>query len=99
MFSFSYAVAQKNSKGTWNSTTATYRNDKYGVIWELPTELKWTNRPILTESTIFKVRNNDMLLTVSIRVVPYNGETVDIWSEECHIRGMSEMSTKEEAKM
>ena len=72
------AFSQAKS-GTWNKATATYSNAKYGVTWKLLEGLEWVGRPILTDDTLLKVRNDDsqILVTLSASLVDNKGE--DIW--------------------
>ena len=70
----------QTSSGTWNSTTATYANTKHGITWELISELDWVGRPILTESTLLKVRNDDTRILVKLLANPYSGKEGDAWS-------------------
>lgn len=72
------AYAQTSS-GTWNSRTATYSNSTYKITWKLIDDWTWVGRPILTESTLLKVRNDDTHILVSLGVNKEDAVVEDIW--------------------
>lgn len=67
MFVAMISYAQTTS-GVWNSTTSTYTNTQHGIRWKLIEEWDWEERPILSRSTILKVRNNDTRILISLDV-------------------------------
>ncbi len=78
IFCVTIAYSQTSS-GTWNNKTATYTNASYGITWTLIEGLDWIGRPILTESTLLKVRNDDTHIMVSLGAQQYNDDGGDIW--------------------
>lgn len=74
LFAFS-----QTSSGTWNSRTATYTNTTHNITWQLIDELTWVGRPILTDGTLLKVRNDDTHILVSLAVHKEDGVVSDIW--------------------
>ena len=54
------------SSGTWNSKTATYTNTTHKITWQLFKDWTWVGRPILTDDTLLKVRNDDTHILVSL---------------------------------
>ena len=75
----SLSALSQTSSGVWNSKTATYTNSEHHISWKLIEEADWVGRPILVESTLFKVRNDDshILITLSADKIP--GLEGDIW--------------------
>lgn len=67
------------SSGTWDDKTATYTNKAHKLSWKLIDELKWDGRPILTNSTLLKVRNEDTYILVKLGATHYNGPEQDAW--------------------
>ena len=76
-----FSLTAQTSSGTWNSRTATYTNDTFGVKWTLIDDVSWVGRPILTGSTLFKVRNDDTQIMVSIGVREADSPNYDIWND------------------
>ena len=76
-----FSLTAQTSSGIWNSRTATYSNDRYGVKWTLIDEVSWVGRPILTESTLFKVRNDDTQIMVSLGVRKADSPHYEIWDD------------------
>ena len=62
----------------WDESSSVYINEVHGIKWSLPRYLKWTGRPIVSGSTIFKMRNEDYLILVSINV-GNTGREIDAW--------------------
>ena len=60
------AAYSQTSSGTWNSKTATYTNSTHKITWQLIEDLTWVGRPILTDETLLKVRNDDTHILVSL---------------------------------
>ena len=58
----------QTSSGSWNSRTATYSNSAHKITWKLIEEWTWVGRPIFTEGTLLKVRNDDTHILVSLGV-------------------------------
>lgn len=77
----SISLTAQTSSGTWNTRTATYSNDRYGVKWTLIENISWVGRPILTESTLFKVRNDDTQIMVSLSVRKAESTNYEIWDD------------------
>jgi|LSQX01.3.fsa_nt_gb hypothetical protein len=75
----SVIALSQTSSGTWNNATATYTNVKHGITWTLIEGLDWIGRPILTESTLLKVRNDDNHIMVTLGVQRTNSDVGDIW--------------------
>lgn len=73
------SLAAQTSSGYWDSKTATYTNDQYGVRWSIIKELSWVGRPILTGTTLFKVRNDDAQLMISLGVRQMENLNDDVW--------------------
>ena len=69
----------QTSSGQWNSSTATYINPAHKIIWQLIDDLEWIGRPILTESTLLKVRNDDTHILVKLGANKEVGLTGDPW--------------------
>lgn len=72
------AIAQTSS-GSWNAKTATYTNAKYGITWTLIEELEWVGRPILTDDTLLKVRNDDTHILVTLAIGQDEVKEGDPW--------------------
>lgn len=77
---FSALLLAQTSSGTWNSATATYTNSKHNLSWKLLDELTWVGRPILTESTLLKVRNDDTHILIKLGATYYDGPEGDAWN-------------------
>lgn len=78
---FSSLLMAQTSSGTWDSETATYTNAKHNITWNLIDELTWIGRPILTESTLFKVRNDDFHILIKLGVLQHHGgPEADSWN-------------------
>lgn len=77
---FSVILFAQTSSGTWNSATATYTNTKHNLSWKLIDELTWVGRPNLTESSLFKVRNDDTQILVKLGATHYDGPESDAWN-------------------
>jgi len=76
----SFAAVSQTSLGVWNNKTATYSNAEHKITWQLVDNLEWVERPILTKSTLLKVRNYDTELLVSLGANEYNSsDFVDSW--------------------
>lgn len=75
----SIAAISQTSSGLWNSKTATYTNSTYKIKWQLLDDLTWGSRPILTEGTLLKVRNDDTHILVSLAVQTDVDTSDDIW--------------------
>lgn len=71
-------IAQTTS-GAWNEKTAIYTNTNHKITWKLIEELEWKGRPILTNSTLFRVRNDDTQILVSLGIQDADKSTKDIW--------------------
>lgn len=58
----------------------TYKNSQYHILWDLKDDgLEWYERPILGESTIFKVRDYNKNILVSININKYDDDGTDTW--------------------
>lgn len=77
-FIFCEAFSQTSS-GVWNSKTATYSNSVHKITWQLIEEAGWIGRPILEESTLFKVRNDEMQILVQLGATKTVPADDDIW--------------------
>ena len=75
----SFSTFSQTSSGTWNSRTATYTNTSHKITWQLIEDLTWVSRPILTEGTLLKVRNDDTHILVSLAVHKEEEAINDIW--------------------
>ena len=78
LFASIVGFAQTTS-GVWNEKIATYTNTKHKITWKLIEELEWKARPILSNSTLLKVRNDDTQILVSIDVQDDDKSAKDIW--------------------
>ena len=65
------AFAQTSS-GKWDVFTSKYINMTHNITWQLPNNLTWAGRPILTEDTLLKVRNENTHILVSLAI--HNGD-------------------------
>ncbi len=71
--------------GKWNRSMATYTNPFHKITWQLIEELDWIERPILSGSTLLKVRNDETQLLVKLganKKVGLNGDIWDLISEQ-----------------
>ena len=75
------SVFSQTSTGSWNSTTSTYTNATHKVTWQLKEGWTWAGRPILTDNTLLKVRNDDTHILVSLSVHKEDGSVGDIWND------------------
>ena len=76
----SVTAFSQTSSGSWNSRTATYTNSTHKIRWQLLDDLTWTGRPILTEGTLLKVRNDDTHILVTLAVHTEDSVPDDIWN-------------------
>lgn len=74
LFAFS-----QTSSGLWNSSTATYTNSAHKITWHLIEDLDWIGRPILSGSTLLKVRNDDTHILVKLGANKEVGIKGDVW--------------------
>ena len=74
LFAFS-----QTSSGLWNSSKATYTNSVHKITWKLIEDLEWIGRPILSESTLLKVRNDDTHILVKLGANKEVGLKGDVW--------------------
>lgn len=73
------SFSQTNS-GLWNSSTATYTNSTHKITWQLLEDFDWIGRPILSGSTLLKVRNDDLHVMVTLGATKENSPQGDIWN-------------------
>ena len=71
-------IAQ-TSEGKWDAESATYTNAKHGISWTLVEGMDWEGRPILTNSTLLKVRNKDAQIVVTLGATKGDTSEVDAW--------------------
>ena len=58
----------------------TYKNSTYHILWDLKDDgLEWYERPILGGSTIFKVRDYNKNILVSININKFEDDGTDAW--------------------
>ena len=69
----------QTSSGVWNGKTATYSNSVHKITWHLIEEAEWIGRPILEESTLFKVRNDEMQILVQLGATKTVPADDDVW--------------------
>ena len=69
----------QTSSGVWNSKTATYTNSAHGINWQLIEDVDWVGRPILENSTLFKVRNDDTQILVKLGATKTKPSDEDVW--------------------
>ena len=69
----------QTSSGTWDDKTATYTNRAHKLSWKLIEDLKWDGRPILANSTLLKVRNEDAYILVKLGATYNDGPEQDAW--------------------
>lgn len=70
----------QTSSGVWNSRTATYSNAEHKITWQLMDNTEWIGRPILEESTLFKVRNDELQVLVQLGATKSAPPDDDIWN-------------------
>lgn len=66
--------------GSWDEDRAIFMNKKHGIVWELNDELEWAERPFLTRSGLFKVRNDRYRILCKLEATRYRGRPNDIWN-------------------
>ena len=72
--------ATQTIKEGFDAMRYTYKNSEYHIVWDLKDEgLEWFERPILGESTIFKVRDYNKNILVSININKYDDDGTDAW--------------------
>lgn len=76
---FSLFAFSQTSSGLWNSSTAKYTNSDHKITWQLIEGLGWIGRPILSGSTLLKVRNDDTRILVKLGANKEVGLKGDIW--------------------
>lgn len=76
---FSLATFAQTSSGVWNSKTATYTNTTHKITWQLIEDAEWVGRPILDESTLLKVRNDETQILVKLGATATEPTDVDAW--------------------
>lgn len=69
----------QSSSGKWDVFTSTYSNVTHSITWKLLNNLTWARRPILTDDTLLKVRNDDTHILVSLAVHKGDEDVDDIW--------------------
>ena len=72
-------VFSQTSSGVWNSSTAKYTNSAHKITWQLIDDLNWIGRPILSESTLLKVRNDDTHILIKLGANKEIGLKGDVW--------------------
>ena len=80
-------VFSQTSAGLWHSRTATYTNSTHKISWQLIEDLEWIGRPILSGSTLLKVRNDDTQILIKLganKEVGLKGDVWDLVSEKEH---------------
>ena len=75
----SYAAFSQTSSGVWNSETATYTNTTHKITWQLIEDAEWVSRPILEESTLLKVRNDETQILVKLGARKTKPGDEDVW--------------------
>ena len=83
----SLCVYSQTSSGRWNNASATYTNATHKITWKLIEGLDWIGRPILSESTLLKVRNDDTHILVKLganKAVGLKGDVWDLVSNQEH---------------
>jgi len=76
---FSLATFAQTSSGVWNSKTATYTNTTHKITWQLIEDAEWVGRPILEESTLLKVRNDETQILVKLGATKTKPSDDDVW--------------------
>lgn len=76
---FSLATFAQTSSGVWNSKTATYTNTTHKISWQLIEDAEWVGRPILEESTLLKVRNDETQILVKLGATKTKPSDEDVW--------------------
>ena len=69
----------QSSSGKWDVFTSKYTNTAHNITWQLLNNVTWVGRPILTEGTLHKVRNDDTHILVSLAVHKEDEGVDDIW--------------------
>lgn len=69
----------QTSSGLWDSIKATYTNSTHKITWQLIEDLDWIGRPILSGSTLLKVRNDDTHILVTLGATKEVGLKGDVW--------------------
>ena len=75
----SLLASSQVSSGSWDRSKATYTNSTHKITWQLIEDLDWIGCPILTESTLLKVRNDDTQIMVKLGANKEVGLKGDIW--------------------
>ena len=74
------APATPEVKEGFDEENYTYKNSTYHILWDLKDDgLEWYERPILGGSTIFKVRDYNKNILVSININKYQDDGTDAW--------------------
>lgn len=68
-----FQVSAQTADGGWNHKTAVYNNSKHKITWQLYEDWEWVTRPVLTGSTLLKVRNDETGIVVSLGATKDNG--------------------------
>lgn len=76
---FSLFAFSQTSSGLWDSSKATYTNSVHKITWQLIEDFDWIERPILSESTLLKVRNDDTHILVKLGANKEAGLEGDAW--------------------
>jgi hypothetical protein len=76
---FSFIAFSQTSSGVWNSKTANYTNTTHKITWQLIEDFEWIGRPILEESTLLKVRNDDTHIMIKLGATKAGKFDGDIW--------------------
>lgn len=66
------------TKGNWNSRTCVYTNVNHQITWKLIDEFSWIERPIIANSTLLKMRCDD--LNTLVTVTATKSEDGDPWT-------------------
>ena len=75
----SISLVAQTFSGTWNTRTATYTNTAHSLKWQLMDNLTWIGRPILSEDTLFKVRNDDTHILIKLGATKGEDGNRDAW--------------------
>ena len=79
LIAISLSAYSQTSSGVWNNSTATYTNKAHNITWKLIEELDWIGRPLLSGSTLLKLRNDDTHILIKLSANKKVGLKGDVW--------------------
>lgn len=65
--------------GTWDAKTATYINKSHHIVWHIMEDIDWVARPVLSNTTLFKAKDEESGIMVTLGCHRNNTPGSDVW--------------------